>query len=65
MTEGGTVPQVSQDMKEKPSLGARGAEAERRRNERLAAALRENLKKRKAQARGRAEREKEPEPGAA
>ncbi|MBX6366800.1 MAG: hypothetical protein IRZ04_02400 [Rhodospirillales bacterium] len=52
-------------MKEKPSLGARGAEAERRRNERLAAALRENLKKRKAQARGRAEREKEPEPGAA
>jgi hypothetical protein len=52
-------------MKEKPSLGARGAEAAKRRNERLAAALRENLKKRKAQARGRAERDKEPGPGAA
>jgi len=65
LTGAGTLPQVSQDMKEKPSLGARGAEAAKRRNERLAAALRENLKKRKAQARGRAERDKEPGPGAA
>jgi hypothetical protein len=48
-------------MKEKPTDGEEAA----RRQERLAAALRENLKKRKEQARGRAEREKDGGSGAA
>jgi hypothetical protein len=40
-------------MKQKPNTGAAAAEAAARRQERLAAALRENLKKRKEQGRGR------------
>jgi hypothetical protein len=40
-------------MKEKPITGARAADEAAKRQERLAAALRENLKKRKEQARAR------------
>ena len=39
--------------REKPGLSAAGAAAEAQRRERLAAALRENLRKRKAQKQGR------------
>jgi hypothetical protein len=52
-------------MKVKPTTGARGAETAARRQERLAAALRENLKKRKEQARGRPAPEKDDKPGPA
>jgi hypothetical protein len=52
-------------MKQKPSTGAAAAEAAARRQERLAAALRENLRKRKEQARDRHTREKDPKPGPA
>ena len=41
--------------KEKPALSAAGAAAEAKRQARLAAALRENLRKRKLQKRGRDE----------
>jgi hypothetical protein len=40
--------------KREPSLSSRGVRATEARNERLAAALRQNLRKRKAQARERA-----------
>ena len=52
-------------MKEKPQVTERGAIEAARREQRLAEALRENLKKRKEQARGRTERRKDDEPGAA
>jgi hypothetical protein len=52
-------------MKEKPRVTGRGLEEAVRRQERLAEALRENLKKRKEQARGRSERQKDDDPGAA
>jgi hypothetical protein len=53
-------------MKEKPATGgARAAEAAARRQDRLAAALRENLRKRKAQARARPVPGKDGEPGPA
>jgi hypothetical protein len=49
-------------MKQKPTTSARGAESAARRQERLAAALRENLKKRKEQARGRPPQETDGKP---
>jgi hypothetical protein len=52
-------------MKEKPRVTGQGREEAVRRQERLAEALRENLKKRKEQARGRSGREKGEDPGAA
>jgi hypothetical protein len=52
-------------MEEKPRVTGRGREEAARRQERLAEALRENLKKRKEQARDRRGREKDEDPGAA
>jgi hypothetical protein len=52
-------------MKDRPNVTPRAADEAGRRESRLAAALRENLRKRKEQARGRAERPKDEEPGAA
>lgn len=46
---------MAQESKSKPKLTEDGAEAAKRREARLAAALRANLGRRKAQARGRAE----------
>jgi hypothetical protein len=48
---------VTRKIKSGPTLGKAGAGAREARAERLAAALRENLRKRKAQARDRAEPE--------
>jgi len=49
-------------IKSGPTLGKAGAGAREARKERLAAALRENLRKRKAQARHRAEPEQPASP---
>ena len=46
---------MTKDPRKEPRLGERGARELAERKERLAAALRENLRKRKQQARGRAE----------
>jgi hypothetical protein len=52
-------------MKNAPKTSPEGAAEAARRKERLAAALRENLKKRKEQARGRGDPGKDGGPGAA
>jgi hypothetical protein len=52
---GATFVRMEKPPKPEPARTARGAEAETRREARLAAALRRNLGRRKAQARGRAE----------
>ena len=52
---GGQVLSMTEKPKERPQVNAAGEQASRRREERLAAALRANLSRRKAQARQRGE----------